>query len=444
MPILTPDERIGTLLAGRYRLCAILGTGGMGVLFRAVDEVTKAPVAVKMLKPEHSMNPDRMARFLRETRITAALRHPNVAAVFDSGSDETGAPYLVMELLEGRSLEEELAARHSIPFDEALAIVLPIGEALSAAHASGVVHRDLKPSNIYLSRRGDGPAVPKLLDFGIAKSDTNDFETQTGVLIGSPSYMAPEQARDGECGTYTDVWGLAAVVYRASMGEAPHAAESVHEMLAKRMSEPARPFDAPGVKKSTCSVIDRALEREPERRYRTMRAFIDALENAHANRNEPSDETQELFAGSLPTGTREPVPAVQPGSSASSRKARSARAVSIGFGLALLALFALAQRSRHADALAGERRGFTTEASNAIGPSAAKLPAALSEPSTAVSAREAGGERATPPIAATPRARQASVPSARARLPSENPVRAPLRAAPEYERRTGLPLATEW
>src|ERR1700742_355095 len=134
MPILTTEERLGQRLAGRYRLDAVLGTGGMGVLYRGFDERQSASVAIKTLKPLDSAESDRVARFLRETRIAAMLRHPNVATMLDSGLDEAGNPFLVLELLEGRSLEQELAERKVLPFGEALELLLPVARALARAH----------------------------------------------------------------------------------------------------------------------------------------------------------------------------------------------------------------------------------------------------------------------------------------------------------------------
>src|SRR5262249_15181750 len=143
VPILTAEERLGQVVAGRYRLDAVLSTGGMGVLFRAFDCERDAIAAIKMLKPTYALEADRVERFVRETRIAQRVAHPNVARSFDAFQDEHGIPFMVMELLEGHTLAHELDLRGTLPFAEALSIVLPIVRALEAAHALGVVHRDL-------------------------------------------------------------------------------------------------------------------------------------------------------------------------------------------------------------------------------------------------------------------------------------------------------------
>jgi len=277
MPILTPDEHIGLRVAGRYRLESVLSSGGMGVLFRGIDDTSGAHVAVKTLKPAFSLDQDRVARFVRETRIAGMLSHPNIATVLGVWQDDGGVPFLVMELLRGVSLEQELEARKVLPFAEALAIMMPIADALSAAHAAGIVHRDIKPANIFLSRDTAGALVPKLLDFGIAKTSTNEFETQTGIVVGTPGYMAPEQAQYGDCGPLTDVWGVAAVLYRCVSGRTPHSGSSVREVLGKLIRDPVPSLRVAGVGKSACASIDRALARDPHRRFASVEAFVRAL-----------------------------------------------------------------------------------------------------------------------------------------------------------------------
>jgi eukaryotic-like serine/threonine-protein kinase len=307
MPILTPEERLGQDVAGRYRLDAVLSTGGMGVLFEATDENTGSPVAVKMLKPAYSLEKDRVARFLRETKIASELRHPNIALVLEVWQDPTGVPFLVMERLRGCSLEEELERRSTLPIAEALAIVLPVAEALALAHACGIVHRDVKPGNIFLCN-GAPSVVPKLLDFGIAKTPQDDFETQTGVVLGTPGYMAPEQAQHGECGPFTDVWAIGAVLYRALTGHAPHAGNSVGDTLAKLVREPVPALAAPGVNKSVAATIDRALALDPHRRYADMPALVRALTTATGLTGEATDAqtTTQDFPQVAPVTRNEP------------------------------------------------------------------------------------------------------------------------------------------
>jgi serine/threonine protein kinase len=302
MPILTPQERVGECVAGRYRITAVLSTGGMGVLFEARDEGTDQRVAVKMLKPAYALEPDRVARFERESRIATRLRHPNITVVLDLGSDADGSPFLVMELLQGRSLAQELEERRVLPIGEASAIALRVATALAAAHAMGVLHRDVKPANIFLARNAPGGIVPKLLDFGIATSAEDDFATQTGLVMGTPGYMAPERVLHGECGPFTDIWGIGAVLYRCVMGHSPHAADSVSEALRRLVREPVPPVAAEGVGKAIGATIDRALAREPHRRYPSMAAFARALEVASDAGEEATTEFEPALE--LPTAAR--------------------------------------------------------------------------------------------------------------------------------------------
>ncbi|HEX4351881.1 MAG TPA: serine/threonine-protein kinase [Polyangiales bacterium] len=232
MPILTPEERLGECVADRYRLDSLLCAGGMGVLFRGRDLQEERDVAIKMVKPAHAIEPDRVARFLRETAIARRVVHPHIARTFDAWTDACGVPFLIMELLEGRTLACELDQHGVLTLPQALAIILPIVHALEAAHTLGVIHRDVKPSNIFLCGRPDETITPKLLDFGIAKSNEVPFETQTGMLLGTPGYIAPEQAQFGDCSELTDVWAVGAVLHRCLTGHAPHASVQASKVRA--------------------------------------------------------------------------------------------------------------------------------------------------------------------------------------------------------------------
>jgi hypothetical protein len=277
MPILTPRERLGTVVSGRYRFDRILTTGGMSVLFEGMDTRTRRPIALKLLKAVDSMEAQNVARFLQETRLTAELRHPHVVDVLDLGEDVDGTPFLVMELLRGESLEFALRARSVLPAEEALSLVLPIMGALAMVHDAGVVHRDVKPDNIFLSRDPRGHIVPKLLDFGIAKSCEGNIETRAGAVLGTPEYMAPEQLLRAVATPATDVFAMGAVLYRCLSGSAPFAASTSGETLGKLARETPPRLVAEGVSAGICAAVDRALARDPGLRYPNLREFAKAL-----------------------------------------------------------------------------------------------------------------------------------------------------------------------
>src|SRR5215472_14127243 len=188
---------VGDLLAGKYTLEARLGAGAMGEVWRATQADVGRAVAIKILRGEHAADSGLVTRFLREARAANLVRHVNVVDVYDVGQDDAGTPFLVQELLEGQDLGAYLTSRgHGLPLDEAMQIVMPIVEAIAFAHGRGVVHRDIKPENVFLSR-GAGAVVPKLLDFGISHVDGEGAArmTATGVALGTPAYMSPEQIK---------------------------------------------------------------------------------------------------------------------------------------------------------------------------------------------------------------------------------------------------------
>ena len=451
MAILLPEERLGQRVAGRYRLNAILSAGGMGVLFEGFDEAAGKGVAVKMLKPAYALEPGWVARFLRETRIAVRLRHPNIATVLDVWTDESGIPFLVMELLSGRSLSKELEARGTLPVAEALAIAVPVAHALSAAHAIGVIHRDIKPGNIFLcqdprgetSAKSDGVPLPKLLDFGIARSGRDDFETESGMLVGTPGYMAPEQALHGECGPFTDIWGLGAVLYRCLTGRPPHAADSVPEVLRKLVCEPVAPMDVQGVSKAVCATIDRALARDPQGRYPSMKAFVDALYAETHDFGGSSTAVVEPFEPA--SRTSDPPPVVRP------QRKRVPMQVQTLFTAALFAAgsMLLAKRpdaTRRSDTAQHPVEIRHDVASDSVSmlprPSAADetpLRPRVSEPASAETTARAGTTRLPPsagrgPSHTRPTPAVSASPSPSAGVPNEA----------EREATTGLPIITRW
>jgi serine/threonine-protein kinase len=203
---------------------SILGRGGMGVVFKGHDTETGTDVAIKLLHYEYAERPDVVSRFIREANTVRALRHPNIVQVFDLGQDGDGTVYLVLEFLDGTSLGDRLAELGVLGPGEAAEILLPVMDALAYAHEEGIVHRDLKPDNIFVSTTENGKLLPKLLDFGIAKTIGADQTalTQTGFVLGTPEYMSPEQASgDSAVGPSSDIYSMGVVWYEVLSGTLP-------------------------------------------------------------------------------------------------------------------------------------------------------------------------------------------------------------------------------
>jgi CheY-like chemotaxis protein len=225
-----PEPRIpahagpGTTLGGRYRLDAVIGGGSFGTVFRGRHLELGRDVAIKVLATSAGSDPEAVARFRREGASACRVQHPNAVAVLDFGVTDAGVAYLVMELLEGRSLEKELEDRGRLPPLRCAEILIPVCSALAAAHAAGVVHRDIKPSNVFLHRTHQGEA-PKILDFGIARivgeQALGQSLTIDGSLLGTPAYMAPERFRRGPYGPKSDVYSVGAMLYEMLCGRLP-------------------------------------------------------------------------------------------------------------------------------------------------------------------------------------------------------------------------------
>jgi serine/threonine-protein kinase len=338
-----------------------------------------------------------------------------------------------MELLEGCTLAQELDRRGVLPVQETLAIMLPIVRALEAAHALGVVHRDVKPSNIFLSRDATGRIAPKLIDFGIAKGPRDAFDTETGVLLGTPGYMAPEQVQYAECSVSSDIWAIGAVLYRCLAGHPPHA-DTPGELLQKLVREPVPRLSAPGVGRQLCATIERALARDPHRRYASMQALGSALLE-FASTGDCAD-----------TAAERGLPARKAVSTAQRNVARVSLAV-LCFGTVLgLSAFTAAGagdvvRTRGVHEPAAQREPI-------VPPPVTLARANGAEVATRDSVRaiKAVQEPPRPPVARPRRAsggRNAA--RAAAALPSRTAApSAPAHAAVERESTTGLPVAIEW
>jgi serine/threonine-protein kinase len=227
----------GQVLVEKYRVTRLLGRGGMAEVYAAHHELLQQTVAIKILLPEVASSPGATTRFLNEARAAARIRGENIAAVMDVGTLPTGAAYMVLEYLEGQDLEAHAEQRGALPAAEAVEYVLQALQALAQAHALGIVHRDIKPSNLYLARYPDGSSIVKVLDFGISKSSQalgllDGNSTSTRAMMGSPYYMAPEQARSAKAvDQRADVWAIGVVLYRLLAGRVPFHGETLAELI---------------------------------------------------------------------------------------------------------------------------------------------------------------------------------------------------------------------
>jgi serine/threonine protein kinase len=229
MPILTDQDRLGTTIGdGKYTLECILGRGGMGTVFEAIHTWTGRHVAVKLLLNEMALDVDASMRFLQEARSATAIEHPNVVEVLDMGRHDESSVYMVFELLRGESLADWLETNGPLDTMQAAMILLPVADALAAAHRLGIVHRDVKPDNIFLEDDGMGYVRPKLLDFGIACfSERRGGVARPGVIMGTPGYLSPEHAQGFHAGPASDVWSLGVVLFECITGYCPFESESL-------------------------------------------------------------------------------------------------------------------------------------------------------------------------------------------------------------------------
>jgi eukaryotic-like serine/threonine-protein kinase len=266
----------GTVLAGRYRLEASIGSGGMAEVFRAFDTTLDRPVAVKILAPQYATDPGFVDRFRREAQAAARLNHPNVVGVYDSGSDD-GTHYIVMEYIEGRTLADFLAKGGRLEPTKAVEITMHIADALEAAHAQGVIHRDIKTGNVMVTRSG----VVKVMDFGIARiAEGADNVTQTAAVLGTASYLSPEQAQGRPVDARSDLYSLGVVLYEMLTGEPPFTGDTAMAVAYRHVHETPPPpssknMDVPA---ALDAVVMRALAKNPANRYATAREFHDDLE----------------------------------------------------------------------------------------------------------------------------------------------------------------------
>ncbi len=269
--MLPPD----TLLNNRYRLLEPVGEGGMATVYRAIDTRLGRTVAVKMLHPEYVRDRPFLERFQQEAEFAASLgAHPNIVDIYDIGEDGN-LRYIVMEFVEGRSLKDLINERAPFRVPEAFGIGQQVASALDFAHKRGLVHRDVKPQNILVTPEG----VAKVTDFGIARSTASSQMTRTGMVMGTVHYFSPEQAQGKPAGPASDIYSLGIILYEMLTGHLPFDAENAIGVAMQHLhNEPPSPWDYnPDLPSGAVATVLRALEKDPQRRYRDAAEFASAL-----------------------------------------------------------------------------------------------------------------------------------------------------------------------
>jgi serine/threonine-protein kinase len=301
----------GDLIAERYELEELVGTGGMSSVFRAHDRQLDRRIAIKILHEHYASDPEYLERFRREARAVARLSHPNIVTVIDRG-DDAGRQYIVFEHVDGENLKELVVRSGRLPVRRALELALAVADGLAFAHDHGLVHRDVKPQNVLLSREGE----VKVTDFGIARSLHVDHGvTQTGTVLGTGEYLAPEQASGNPVSAATDVYSLGVVLWELLAGDVPFAGENFVAVALRHVNEapPNLRERRPDVSPRLAAAVDRALAKDPARRFPSMAAFAEELRAcvAEVDGGEPPPAEDDLARTLVtrPVPSRGPAPA---------------------------------------------------------------------------------------------------------------------------------------
>ena len=298
-PAQAPDE-LGRL--GPYRVLGVLGAGGMGIVLLGEDPLLGRRVALKVLSPLCAARPGARQRFLREARAVAGIAHPAVIEIYNVG-EHGGLPYFAMPCLQGESLDARLRRDGPLPAADIVRIGRQLAEGLAAAHRHGVLHRDVKPANVWLAAPGDADAAPvpgrvRLLDFGLAwAADQGEPLTEAGTIIGTPAYMAPEQAAGGPVDARADLFALGSVLYTMATGRPPFAGASVYAILDQVRNHRPRPVraDNPAIPAALAAVIERLHAREPARRFQTAAEAARALARISDSSSAPGEAPVRSF-----------------------------------------------------------------------------------------------------------------------------------------------------
>ena len=281
-----PEVVPGQIVGGKWRIVAPIGRGGMGAVYEGQNISIGKKVALKFIDAEFARQPDIASRFQREAEAASLVESAHIVHIFDSGTTDTGIPYIVMELLRGEDLRARLRRLGRLPYGEAVHILAQTLRGLHRAHEAGIVHRDLKPDNIFLVDRDDDRLFAKIVDFGISKVTRRPGEvgkgtlTRQGVVLGTPFYMSPEQAQAlPNLDARTDLWSLGAILYECLVGRPPHQGDAYEQIIISICTTNAidvRSIDV-SIPESLAAVVRRALTRDPAQRFQTAREMLDAL-----------------------------------------------------------------------------------------------------------------------------------------------------------------------
>ncbi len=379
----TMDEilpRLRRLLGPSYELGERIGSGGFAEVFLARDLRLKREVAIKVTRPDFAVNAQMMQRFRREAETVAALRHPHIMPIYDLGEAE-GIAYIVMPFIRGESLSARLDRDGRLPAEQARSILLQAADALASAHEAGVVHRDVKPDNIMLDRREDQVL---LMDFGIAKAIESGADvtslTSTGLVMGTPHYMSPEQAAgERNVDARADQYALGVIAYRMLAGSLPFDGPSVRAILTKQLVGAAIPLRqaAPEAPPALVAAIERAMAKEPDDRYPTVRAFVGAV------RADPAYAAEVLrTTGGVPPYTPQVAVPAQPAPARMSRWVPAAALVALGLTGGAIILTARKDEATPTTAAATPARDSTGLAPTGL--AATGTPAAVDSPAPGV------------------------------------------------------------
>jgi serine/threonine protein kinase len=296
-----PAGMVGELIAERYELEELVGKGGMSSVYRAKDRLLERTVAIKVLHEHYSRDDDYVERFRREARAAAQLSHPNIVTVIDRGEDG-GRQFIVFEFIDGQNLKQLVESKGRLPVRTALELGIEIGRALAFAHKSGLVHRDVKPQNVLL---GNGEV--KVTDFGIARSaDVKHGLTQTGTVLGTSDYIAPEQASGEPVSVLSDVYSLGVVIYELLAGEPPYRGDNFLAVAMRHVNDPVPSVAEarPDVPIRLDAAMRRAMAKRPEERFDSMAAFVDELEAILDGLGEPDSDRTTIMPPAAPARPR--------------------------------------------------------------------------------------------------------------------------------------------